>query len=293
VKIWLVTASVKLGILFIMFTLLVSGFLFLFLFRTPVSAQVPLIYQLLEAYHPDSTTEILAKDATPSTTPTPIISKPAVNIAVLGDSMIDTLGSGIPQLTLSLKQYFPGRQFRLLNYGVGSSDIEYGIYRITHDYEYLGSHIPSLASQNPDIVVIESFAYNNYGNSEASINRYHLDLTTLVNTLKDQLPHAKIVLAATVAPNSIVFGNGAKDLNFTALDKIDRANTIKLYLQNMINFANSGSFILANAYSPSLFGNEGLTDYINSTDHIHPSAHGGQFFCDTVADTIYRNKLIN
>lgn len=258
-----------------------------YLFRSPVSAQIPLIYQLLEAYHPDSISET-------STTPTsiPHVMKPTITIAVIGDSMIDTLGINLPQMANSLKQYYPDRQFRLLNYGVGSSDIEYGIYRLTHDYDYSGTHFPSLISQNPDIVVVESFAYNNYGNSETNINRYKLDLITLTNTIKEKLPNTKIVLAATVAPNSVTYSNGVKDLHLSSLEKIDQTNTIKLYLQNMVDYADSEGFILADAYHPSLLNNEGQPDYINSTDHLHPSTLGGQFFSGIVAGTIFRNKLI-
>lgn len=285
-----------------MFSFLISGLFFLFLFRVPVSAQIPLYYQLLEAYHPDNslsfTSKVISSSITPTPSPIPTLSPSTesssdlITIAVIGDSMIDTLGESIPQLAASLKPYFPNRQFKILNYGVGSSDIEYGIYRLTHNYQYQGKDVPSLVSQHPDIVIVESFAYNNYGNSESSINRHWLDLGSFTDTLKKELPQTKIVLAATIAPNSISFANGIKDLHLTSMERIEKADTIKLYLQNLVNFANSQGFSLADAYHPSLFHNEGLVDYISSTDHLHPSALGSQFFCDTIADTLFRNKLI-
>jgi hypothetical protein len=255
-----------------------------------VNAQIPLFYQLLEAYKSPTYQTITPSIVTPTpgkilgistTAPTPIPTKPPVNvggdgrvitIAVLGDSMIDTLQPGLPQLDNALKQYFPGQKFRLLNYGVGGRNIEYGLFRLTNDYEYLGNKVQSLVSQNPDIVVVESFAYNNFGNSEDGINRHWF--------------------AATIAPNSVTFGNGIKDVHFSALEKLEKSNTIKLYLQNATNFATSQGFPLADAYHPSLFGNDGLQDFINAGDNLHPSGPGGVFFCDTIADTIAKNKLI-
>jgi hypothetical protein len=90
----------------------------------------------------------------------PVLKRSAYTIAFLGDSMIDTLGPGIPHLGMLLKKQFPKTTFTLLNFGVGGENIDSGINRITHDYTYLGVSHPSLVSQKPDIVVVESFGYN-------------------------------------------------------------------------------------------------------------------------------------
>lgn len=295
-----------------MFLLLLIWLMFVCTHQT--HAQIPIYYQLLQAYHspvflsdisPALTNPTPPPAPTPgqvlgiSTTPTP--SPPQniggegkmITIAVLGDSMIDTLGSDLPQLQTSLNKYFPTHKFNLLNYGVGGQNIESGIFRLTNDYDYLGKNIKSIVSQNPDIVVIESFAYNNFGNSQGGIDRHWQNLSSVTALIKQKLPSAKIVLAATVAPNSVIFGNGIKDVHFSAIEKIEKTNTIKLYLQNLVNFATSQGFPLADSYRPSLFGNEGLKEFINQSDGLHPSASGAVFFSDTLADTIFRNKLID
>jgi len=279
-------------------------------------AQVPLYYQLLQAYHPStvsylisttpssptvlgtSTTSSPLPAPTPSLsiTPTPLPNvggeNPIVTIAVLGDSMIDTLGPGLPKLLSSLKLYYPNRQFQILNYGFGSSNLEHGLYRLTNDHNYLGQPIPSLLSQKPDIIIIESFAYNNFGNSQSGIDRQWLTLGAITTTIKDKLPQSKIIMAATIAPNSVIFGNGIANTHFTAMEKMEKTNTIKLYLQNLVNFATSQGFPLADAYHLSLDGSEGQKDLINSTDNLHPSDSGNQFFCDTIAKAIFDNKII-
>lgn len=283
--------------------------LLLVVFARPANAQIPLFYQLLEAYHPTyyynptislSTPEVLGVSTsttvstTPASAPTNIGGGDKVTtIALLGDSMIDTLGPNVAALNQSLARQFPSRSFDILNYGVGSRDIEYGLYRLTNSYEYLGKHIDSLVSTNPDIVVVESFAYNNFGNSQQGIDRHWLALGAITTTIKQKLPKAKIIIATTIAPNSIVYGNGIKNLHLTSLEKIEKANTTKLYLQNAINYATSQGFPLANAYQASLSGNDGQRQYISSIDNLHPSASGASLFSDTIVETIQKHKLLD
>ncbi|MFA5894541.1 MAG: SGNH/GDSL hydrolase family protein [Candidatus Shapirobacteria bacterium] len=284
--------------------------LLLVVFTRPANAQIPLFYQLLEAYHPTnyssssntiSTAQVLGVTTTTPASSTPIAAPTNANIgggdkvttiALLGDSMIDTLGPDVTTLHQSLTKQFPNRSFNLLNYGVGSKDIESGLSRLTQGYDYNGKHFESLVSTNPDIVVVESFAYNNFGNTQAGIDRHWLALGAITTTIKQKLPKAKIVIAATIAPNSIVYGNGIKDLHLTSLEKIEKANTTKLYLQNAINYATSQGYPLANTYQASLSGNDGQRQYISSTDNLHPSAIGAALFSDTVVETINKHKLL-
>jgi len=254
---------------------------------------IPLYYQLLQAYHPiqyySPPPSVLVENI-PLPTPTLAKSNQSYKLALIGDSMIDTLSSDICQK--SLTSYFPQTNFNLLKYGYGSTTIESALKRLTEMTVYLGKNYASVLSQNPDLIVIESFAYNNYGNSESGINRYRQALTNIIKVINDQSPKTKIVLAATIAPNSISFGNGLKDIHFSALEKIEKTNTIKLYLQNLINFGSENNLPVANAYQSSLFNQEGLESLISSGDHLHPSPLGTQLFCDTLAKTIFDNHLL-
>lgn len=257
-------------------------------------AQIPLRYQLIQAYYPSS----LATNFTPLPLSAPTVLGIATSttgsftIAILGDSMIDTLGAGIPALRKSLSRIYPHINFKILNYGYGASDIDFGLFRLNNGYDYQGSHHPSLISQKPDLVIVESFAYNNFGNSQSSIDRHWLSLGAITTTLRQNLPQAKILLAATITPNSIIFGNGVKDLHLSSVEKIEKTNTIKLYLQNLIHFATSQNFPLADAHHPSLRNDEGMKEYISS-DGIHPSFAGATLFADTIASAISKYKIID
>jgi hypothetical protein len=266
-----------------------------------------LLHQLISAYHSSSVSFSYPSLTTPTpppssqvlgtsiTAPTPINvggEGKIIKIAVLGDSMIDTLEPNIPQLESALKQFYPYYKFNIINHGAGGSNIENGLFRLLNDYEYLGTKRSSIISQKPDIIVVESFAYNNFGNSQSGIDRQWLALGAITTNIRQLLPNTKIFLAATIAPNSIIFGNSIPGTQFTSLDKIEKSTNIKLYLENLINFATSQHFPLADAYHPSLVNGEGNKNLISSRDHLHPSGYGGQLFCNTVAKTIFDNQLI-
>ncbi len=232
----------------------------------------------------------------PTPTPTPITSHAAKShytIALLGDSMIDTLGPDAPQLKDKLHELFPATTFTILNFGVGGTNIDYGLQRLTNAYTYLGKNVPSVISTNPDVVVVESFGYNPYPYDAGALDRHWLQLAVIVQTLKTDLPGVKIIIAATIAPNSQVFGDGAAGLSFSATDKIQRTTVIKGYLDSTVKFAYSQHLPLADVYHASLDGNgDGIRAYINPGDHIHYSDAGRSLFAQILAGTIVDNHIL-
>lgn len=253
---------------------------------------IPLLFQLLSAYQPHHSAKLTIVTPTPAPIAiiTPTIFKPRniggigknTTIALIGDSMITALKPDLPSLQKSLSDYYPNYPFNLINLSYPDQNIEYAQKKLEED----------LISRSPDIVVIESFAYSNFGNSTEGLNRQWLDLDAITTTINKALPDTKIILAATIPPNSVTFANGTEN-KYSSLEKIEKTKTIKLYIQNLINFAASQNFPLANAYQYCLdTNNEGNQECINSTNNIHPSTYGAQIFTDTLAKTIFDNKML-
>ncbi len=221
----------------------------------------------------------------PTTTPKPIrrTRKGTMTIALLGDSMMDTLGPNAPHLSQALKKTYPATTFVIKNFGVGGTPIDSGIERI-----------PTIASTNPDVIVLESFAYNVSGTtSQGEVDRHWLNLARAVDAIKNNLPNTKIVIAATIAPNSTRFGDGAPGIAFSQQDKQERTTMIKKYLETTIKFAQSEHTPLANAYHASVdsTGN-GKLMYINNGDHIHYSDAGRILMGSKIAQAMIVNKLL-
>ncbi|MBU1327324.1 SGNH/GDSL hydrolase family protein [Patescibacteria group bacterium] len=235
----------------------------------------------------------LSNNAAPTPTSKPVRTtrQKSYTIALLGDSMIDTLGKDAANLAGRLNSVYPRTDFTIQNYGVGGTNIDYGLARVTGDYDYVDSHIPALASQSPDVVVIESFGYNPFVQSDDYLTRHWLALAHVIDALRLHIPGVKLVIAATIAPNAEVFGDGV--LNWTSEQKHQKVATIKEYLKNAVKFARSQKLPLADAYHASLGSNgNGKLMYINPGDHIHYSEAGMALMAQKIAETIAANRLL-
>jgi len=230
-------------------------------------------------------------------TPTPIPTRKAkksnIKIALLGDSMIDTLGPDMPFIVSNLKTIYPDTQFEIINLGVGGTNIEYGLERVKKGYKYFDKTYPPLVDLEPDLVIIESFGYNPFTFSEGALERHWLFISEIIDLIKNNLPNTKIMIASTIAPNNRIFGDGASGLNFSPQDKKSRTAVIKSYLLNALKFARGENIPYADAYNPSLDrqGN-GKTEYINPGDSIHYSVKGMEFFSKILTDAIIKYKLV-
>ncbi len=213
-------------------------------------------------------------------------------IALLGDSMTDVLGKNLPHLRSLLQNAYPNYTFALLNYGQGATDLESGLHRLTNTTTYLGTDYPPLLSYKPDILVVESFAYNHWSGEKYDLDRQWLDIAKIIDTVRQNSPNTKIVLAASIAPNKDIFGDGV--LNWPGFLKEQATLIIKAYLQNMVNFATSQHYPLADAYHPSLESDgQGVAGYISGYDHLHPSGDGGYLYSSKIVEAIKSNSLIN
>lgn len=213
------------------------------------------------------------------------------SLIVLGDSMVDTLGRDLPDLKKLMSSNFPRYSFAILNYGFGATDLESGLKRLTHGTKYLSKYYPPLLSFQPDILVVESFAYNHWTGEKSDLDRQWLTYSKIIDTVREKSPGTKILFAATIAPNALKYGDGV--LNWGKDLKWQSAQITRAYLQNMIGFANSQNIPVADAYTPSLDkeGN-GLLEFISSYDNLHPSKEGAVFFSQKIVEAMKSNNLI-
>lgn len=219
--------------------------------------------------------------------------KDAMSITIVGDSMVDTLGPEVGGLGNKLRVTYPTTTFTIINHGVGAENIDSGLLRLTSGYTYLGSPRPSVVSQKPDVIIIESFGYNPYPFDEGALTKHWLQLAAMVDVIKQQLPETKIMIAATITPNWNVFGDGAPFLNFSAEGKKQKVETIKSYIDNAVKFAQSQKLPLADAFHPTLdSAGNGKLGYINGGDHIHYSDSGRSYMASILANALISNKLL-
>lgn len=200
-----------------------------------------------------------------------------ITIAVFGDSMVDTLGTQLPYFKSSLQNYFPRAKFRLFNYGLGAQNIEEAIKRLDQTYKQGERNYPPLPELNADIIVVNSFAYNPFGETEDPLYQHWANLVILTSILEEKT-NAKIIVLADIAPSPS--------------QVLENTPTINQYLQNTIEFSQAYHLPLANVYEKSLTTNgQGDLKYIDNHDHIHPSSSGQRLTGQVLAQTIYQLNL--
>lgn len=218
-----------------------------------------------------------------------------MKIALLGDSMIDTLffTGEFWELKNLLNKNKNFKDVELLNYGVGTTDVELGLYRLTHDYEYKerGRSLPSLVSQNPDIVIVESFAYNHWSKSKNDLERYISIHRKILGTL-DKLVSVKVFFLSPIAPNLKFYTRGILALGWSEERRSEECLTTKLYLGQFIDFAHGTGKPVIDCYNASLKNNDGDPQYISNVDFLHNSAFGRKLNADLIYKTILKEDLI-
>lgn len=232
---------------------------------------------------PSPVTSYQLPETSPTPTPLPKPSKNTYTIAIIGDSMVDTMGEDLSYLKESLRVRYPQTNFNLLNYGIGGQNIKQGQERLNQPFTYQTREYPPIREINADIIIIASFAYNPF--SPHNRDQHWLTLTQLVNELKQT--NSDLYLLAEIAPLKAGFGQGPGGINWPVDLASQQAENIRQQLENTASLANSLGIPLINAYQKSLVdGKFGDRVYVSSHDGIHPSVEGHLLMADLIALTI-------
>lgn len=221
----------------------------------------------------------------PSPTPTPLIpKKSSYAIAVIGDSMVDTMGERLEYLEGALKEKYPKTEFRLYNYGMGAQNVEEGLARINVEFDHLDRHYPPLPRVAPDILIIGSYAYNPFTPHDR--DRHWAALKKFAEEGRGITPNVYIL--AEVAPLRTGFGKGPNGVNWSENTAYEHSGRILELLENAVTLGKVMKVPVINAFDASLNKSteEGNKKYVNSSDGIHPSVDGHKFTADRIVKTL-------
>jgi disulfide oxidoreductase YuzD len=223
-------------------------------------------------------------NVTPTAIPTPTLTKDTYTIAIIGDSMVDTMGERLEYLEHVLKQKYPKTSFNLYNYGVGSENVEMGLARLGKDFKYKDREYPPLNTLHPDILIIGSYAYNPF--SPFDRDRHWLKLAELIQEGRKISP--KVYLLAEIAPRKRDFGKGPQGLRWEDDVRDAHAQKIITQMENAFGLSRSLSIPLIDAYTPSIDPETGEVkkEFVNESDGIHPSAIGHVYTAEKIVETI-------
>ena len=217
--------------------------------------------------------------------------KGRATIAVVGDSMVDTMGTGLPYLEKALKQYYPNMEFTLLNYGIGAENVTKVATRISTAYSYKDRQYPKVIDSGANIVIVESFAYNPIGDSDTDLDTYRHSLSQVINKAKP--PNSHLLFLATIAPLKTSFGKGPGGVNWEQDTAYVHATKIQNYLEAGISTASQQGLPIIDCYHPTLLSSgEGKKELVSAHDGIHPSEAGHRYVSNAIARKIASLKLL-
>ena len=212
----------------------------------------------------------------PPPTPTASFGKSAYAIAIIGDSMVDTMGERLEYLEHALTKKYPSVSFTLYNYGIGSENVEMGFARLNKTFDHQDRHYVALSKLKPDILIVGSFAYNPFFPYDR--DRHWIGLTKLVEEAKKIAP--QVYMLAEIAPLRAGFGRGPQGVNWDENTTYEHSAHVMAQLENVVGLSPILHVPAIDAYHAS----HGLSKYVNSSDGIHPSVAGHEFMAQLIAD---------
>jgi len=212
------------------------------------------------------------------------LAKDTYSVAIIGDSMVDTMGERLEYLEHALKRKYPQTNFTLYNYGRGAQNVEEGLARLHSAHDNQDRHYPPLDDVKPDILIVGSFAYNPF--SPHDIDRYRSNMTKFIQEAKLLSNHVYVL--AEIAPLKVGFGKGPGGVNWDDETSYQQATKIIEQMENEISISQSEALPLINTFNPSQVAADksGNPKYVNSNDGIHPSVAGHEFMAEIITNTI-------
>ncbi len=213
-------------------------------------------------------------------------------IALVGDSMTQFFGTADP-FNNALKKYYPGKEFGILNFGIGATNILSVPDRLKKETKRLSETLPPVLSTRPDIILLESFGNNPLSQFplKEGLKKQEETLDQIVKIIKEKSPQTVLVFYTTVSPFKDRYAEGVTIL--TTEERRKWANERIAYIKNHAEYAKAHKIPLIDGYEKSLNEKgEPNIDYINTNDFIHPSVTGIQFLSDTLADKIFSSQII-
>lgn len=217
--------------------------------------------------------------------------KTAYTVVFLGDSMTAALGPFADRLRETLKPKYPQVDLIIENQSAPASNIESIQDRLLTKTSQSNVIYEPILDKPFDIIIIESFGYNplSYLGLTEGLNKQKETLSNAMRILVRERPQALVIFLATIAPSYTQYGVGAVSL--TPQQRREWASERSLYIQGHIQFAKDHNIPLVDVYHQTLdpSGN-GLSKYINPTDHIHPSAEAVVFIQDELTKYFVESK---
>ena len=281
-------------VILIFILLLLVVFLFLYNFRKDYQ-----LHQLQKAAIPTAIPTTDPSQIRITTyNPPKILRKQVYKISMVGDSMTAILGPHGGILSEYMNSLYKSPEDKVQhiiidNYAKSSNiqAVDSQLEQKTTISEYT---FGPLLSENYDLLLVESYAYNPLSQyePEEAIKQQNLALDQLIEKIRTKSPKTAVIFVATISPNIQNYAKGTEE-NSSEVQRAKQAGERILYLRNHIEYAKKHNIPLINIYEKSLTPEgDGDMKYINESDDIHPSDTGVEFISHEIGQYIFDNRIL-
>ncbi len=210
--------------------------------------------------------------------------------------MVEKWGADCTQLHTELTRFYTRTSFQITNHGVTGTRAGHGLWRISHDYKnFSGEYRACLSYNDPDIVIIESFAYTNCVDDAESLPEYR----DVIRSLWEEIGRTTAAQRLFLVPIPLdrdKFLETSNNYYYTS--KVTRqrmADRATLYLEEAINIAQDEEWPTANVYEEvvkKVKAGDKIRRYINQSDCLHPSVYGYQSMARVIVRALDKHEMI-
>ena len=143
-----------------------------------------------------------------------------MRIILYGDSMTEYLHRPPRMLVDALHDIQPDRAYEISNWAIGGTRAELVLYRLLYEFWHGRERMLPLTQSQPDIVVIESCAFNNANDREEGIGNFRQIWDQILATCREHAPNARMITYLTIGSSPMVPQERSNRLFFHALPEV-------------------------------------------------------------------------
>ncbi len=201
-----------------------------------------------------------------------------MRMILYGDSMTEYLHHPPRVLAQHLCQRQPNRTYEFLNWAVGGTRAELILYRLLYEFWHGRQRMLPLTQSRPDILVLESCAFNNANDREEGLENFNQIWDQILAVCRLHAPQARIMTYLTIPSSPIVPEEKANRLFFRARPEVFayRHQWREVYQQTFIQWVQRNGVECVNVRDEVLRREaQGVPrSHWISADGVHPNPEG-------------------
>lgn len=214
----------------------------------------------------------------------------SMRVILYGDSMTEYLHRPPRVLADYLQQLQPETTYEISNWAVGGTRAELILYRLEYEFWHGRERMLPLAQSRPDILVIESCAFNNANDRESGLGNFTHIWNQIVATCRQHAPNARIITYLTISSSPNVPEDRANRLFYRSLPEVfaNRHKWREIYQDAFVQWAISAGVEFVNVREQvRRHESSGVprTHWI-SADGVHPNQAGVELISEWIAQSI-------